>query len=261
MKVYTIANQKGGVGKSFTAWNMAAGFGMIGKKVLVIDLDGQCDLTTSLLKGRSTLHLQHLTPSTYDIMKDRSVTVERAARKTREENVDIIPASDALKGAEGEIQSFMDAHRLIARRMKEVADAGYDVVVIDTPPGSHLFQLQGLFAADKVIAVTTCNKDSIKGVQSLVEDLGVVRDNMSRDIEFAVLYTQVKNTIRCGRAREELQETYGGFLHPVEIPHYEIVERAVEHCLSIMRYAPNSEVAKAYADLLGHELEEEGIAI
>jgi chromosome partitioning protein len=252
MDVYTFANKKGGVTKTTSSVNIAAAFGMMGKKVLFIDLDPQANSTSTLIRGRTRQEVRHITPSIYEVLKSSSkdLAITTAIRKTREDNVDIIPSSERMGLAEIELSMVIDSNRLLLHRLPEIEGLAYDVVVIDTPPVLTLLKLIALFASNKVIIPTTPSEYATDGIEGIIEELGAVQERAHKDIAVKILYARVDNTKITETVRDELKQAFNGYVFYTEIPEATIMQRAERAAQSILRYAPKSAPAVAYAELM-----------
>ena len=252
MNVYTFANKKGGVTKTTSSVNIAAAFGMMGKRVLFIDIDPQANSTSTLVRGKTTQKIKHITPSIYEVLKSdaKQVPLTTAVRKTREEHVNIIPSSERMGLAEIELSMVIDSNRLLLHRLPEIETLGYDVVVIDTPPVLTLLKLIALFASNKVIIPTTPSEYATDGIEGIIEELAAVQERVQKDIAVKILYARVDNTKISATVRTELRNTFDGYVFNAEIPEATIMQRAERAAQSILRYAPKSAPALAYAELM-----------
>ena len=252
MDVYTFANKKGGVTKTTSSVNIASAFGMMGKKVLFIDIDPQANSTSCLIRGRTRQELRHITPSIYEVLKTspKDLAVTTAIRKSREENVDIIPSSERMALAEIELSMVIDSNRLLLHRLPEIEELGYEIVVIDTPPVLTLLKLIALFASNKVIIPTTPSEYATDGIEGIIEELGAVQERAHKAIAVKILYARVDNTKIADTVRDELKQAFNGYVFTTEIPEATIMQRAERSAQSILRYAPKSAPAIAYAELM-----------
>jgi len=257
MNVYTFANKKGGVTKTTSSVNIAAALGMMGKRVLFIDIDPQANSTSTLVRGRTTQPIKNITPSIYEVLKSdaKHIPLETAIRKTREDNVDIIPSSEHMNMAEIELSMVIDSNRLLLHRLPEIVSLGYDAVVIDTPPVLTLLKLIALFASNKVIIPTTPSEYATDGIEGIIEELAVVQERLQKDITVRILYARVDHTKMTEMVRTELRNTFDGYVFDVEIPEATIMQRAERAAQSILRYAPKSAPALAYAELMEEVIE------
>ena len=254
MKVISIENEKGGVGKSTTTVNLAACFGMAGYSVLVIDLSSQANTTKTLLTNRTVHHHQEVTNSIYDVLTGKSgLTVEKAIRQTREENVFLIPGHHLMKRAEIEIMPQMDSYRALQRLAGELEKLNYEFVIIDTPPEIQFLKQMAAMASDMIIIPVLPSEYALDGIEGMIIDLAKVTQMRGTNLEIRILLCQSEADIETRYAREMLNENYANNLFSVDIPKRRVVKTAQRHNKSVVSYASKSEASVAYA-LLAQEV-------
>jgi chromosome partitioning protein len=179
-KVFCIANQKGGVGKTTTTVNLAAGLARIGQRVLVIDLDPQGNATMGSGIDKRSMEL-----SVYDVLLE-AASVSEAARRSEAGGYDLLGANRELAGAEVELVG-LEQRNLRLRKALEAAGqqpAGqYDYVLIDCPPSLSLLTLNGLCSAHGVIVPMQCEYFALEGLSDLVNTIKQVHANLNRDLQ------------------------------------------------------------------------------
>jgi len=179
-QVFCIANQKGGVGKTTTTVNLAAGLARLGQRVLVVDLDPQGNATMG-----SGIDKREMDLSVYDVLLE-SASVVQAARRSEAGGYDVLGANRELAGAEVELVG-LDHRNLRLRRALEAAaqDAagGYDFVLIDCPPSLSLLTLNGLCSAHGVLVPMQCEYFALEGLSDLVNTIKQVHANLNRDLQ------------------------------------------------------------------------------
>jgi chromosome partitioning protein len=175
-KIFCIANQKGGVGKTTTTINLAAGLAKIGQRVLVIDLDPQGNATMGSGVDKRLLDL-----SVYDVLLE-SATVAEARVRAVQSGYDVLAANRELAGAEVELVSLDRRERRIKRALEAVA-SDYDFVLIDCPPSLSLLTLNGLCSAHGVIVPMQCEYFALEGLTDLVNTIKQVHANLNRDLQ------------------------------------------------------------------------------
>jgi chromosome partitioning protein len=175
-RIFCVANQKGGVGKTTTTLNLAAGLTQIGRHVLVIDLDPQGNATMG-----SGIDKRRLEISVYDVLLETAVITE-ARRRSDKGGYDIVGASRDLAGAEIELVGLERRERRLKAAIMHVADQ-YDFVLIDCPPSLSLLTLNGLTAAHGVIVPMQCEYFALEGLSDLVNTIRQVHANLNRDLE------------------------------------------------------------------------------
>ena len=177
-RVIAVANQKGGVGKTTTTINLGAAMAESDKRILVVDLDPQANATTGL--GISNRGIQG---SIYEVIIQQT-TVGEVICTTEVPNLEVVPSSLALAGAEIElVTAFSREHRL-ERALETVAD-DYDVILIDCPPALGLLTVNALVAAQEVLVPIQCEYYALEGLGQLVGNVDLVRANLNPDLKIS----------------------------------------------------------------------------
>ena len=179
-KVFCIANQKGGVGKTTTTVNLAAGLAQVGQRVLVVDLDPQGNATMG-----SGIDKRAMTLSVYDVLLE-SATVAEACQRSERGGYDVLGANRELAGAEVELVALEHRHERLRRALAGVAQqtsGDYDFVLIDCPPSLSLLTLNGLCSANGVIVPMQCEYFALEGLSDLVNTIKQVHANLNRDLQ------------------------------------------------------------------------------
>ncbi|MFN8850830.1 MAG: ParA family protein, partial [Inhella sp.] len=175
-KIFCIANQKGGVGKTTTCVNLAAGLAQIGQRVLLVDLDPQGNATMG-----SGVDKRSLDPSVYDVLLGNA-TVAETRRRSELGGYDVLGANRELAGAEVELVG-LDGRE---RRLKDalaVVDAEYDLMLVDCPPSLSMLTLNGLCSAHGVLVPMQCEYYALEGLTDLVNTIKQVHGNLNRDLK------------------------------------------------------------------------------
>ena len=248
MKTIVLANDKGGVAKTTSVINLAVGLVGAGKKVLAIDLDGQANMTSVLVghKDSNPTVFEYLTGKGREAVKLEDVLITDL-----EEGVHLIPSDNQMKSAEVHLGRMIDSQRLLLHKMREIEPLGYDYVIIDTPPTSTLVKLLGLFCADVVVAPITPEDFSVNGLEELVSDLAIVSDALGRGIDFRVLLCKTDYTRMTQNIKGDLRENgVAEYMFATEIPLNTSVREASRRKQSVLKYAPDSKGAIAYANLV-----------
>ena len=175
-RIFCIANQKGGVGKTTTTVNLAAGLSHIGERVLVVDLDPQGNATMGSGVDKRSLEL-----SVYDVLLE-SATVAQARCRLTKAGYDVLGANRELAGAEVELVGLERRDKRLKRALHGV-DADYDFVLIDCPPSLSLLTLNGLCSAHGVIVPMQCEYFALEGLSDLVNTIKQVHANLNPDLE------------------------------------------------------------------------------
>jgi chromosome partitioning protein len=175
-RIFCIANQKGGVGKTTTTVNLAAGLALVEQRVLLVDLDPQGNATMG-----SGVNKRDLPLTVYDVLLE-SASIQEAAQRSPSGGYDVIGANRELAGAEVELVALERRNERLRRALK-VVDADYDFVLIDCPPSLNLLTLNGLCSAHGVIVPMQCEYFALEGVSDLVNTIKQVHANLNRELE------------------------------------------------------------------------------
>jgi chromosome partitioning protein len=200
-RIISLLNQKGGVGKTTTTVNLAAGIAEAGNKVLVIDLDPQTHLG---------LHfgIDDTAASVYDLLMDKTVTVKDALVKARK-NIDLVTSEVDLAAAESELASKTDRHDLLSKKLSTVADA-YDYILIDCPPSLGLLTINALAASKELIVPMQTHFLALQGVSRLFETVQMLVGGLNPGLEVTgiVLCMHEKNTKLAREVVEDLEKFF-----------------------------------------------------
>ena len=175
-RVMTVANQKGGVGKTTTAINLATALAAIGERVLIVDIDPQGNASTGLGIDRGSRSI-----SSYDVLIGEA-TVSQAAIPTAVPNLDIIPSTLDLLGIEMEISGAPDRVLRLRKALRGVQNSPYSYVLIDCPPSLNLLTLNSMAAADSVMVPLQCEFFALEGLSQLLDTVRKVRGSINPDL-------------------------------------------------------------------------------
>ena len=244
MHIYAIANQKGGVGKTTTAVNLATGLARKGKRILLIDLDPQANATYALLGA------QELEATVYDLLLDTKA-FDAVRQETPEEGLDLLPADIDLAGAEVDLLSAIGGQTRLRAALGKLPHP-YDYILIDTPPSLGLLTINALAAADAVLIPVSVSLFALKGLAQLNETITKVKAGLNQPSLriLGILPTLCDRTRASREVLETLRTHFGPELMATTIPKNVTVEEAHGRGTSLFEYAPRAKGALAYDQLV-----------
>jgi len=257
-----IASQKGGVGKTTTAWNVAAGLTAKGRDVLVVDLDGQCHLTTGVLGAPPERSL-------WDVLAGNMPAHEAVVPGAE---FDLLPASEMLSRADYDLGGRPGRDFLLSRALKGRRDPasnkrapgvqdGYDYIILDCPPSLGIMTANALAYASEVVVPVTPGLFAVSGLGMLGSVIAETIDaGVNEDLAISgILLTQYESGTGLHRSiASAVEEQFPGLLYPLAIRKNVAVGEAHAEGRSVLSYAPKSHGAADYSELVAHLIGQEG---
>lgn len=240
-KIISFSNQKGGVGKTTTCVNLSAYLATKGYKVLIVDLDPQGNATSGLGFAKSEIK-----NSLYNVMID-DMPIADAVVKTCVENLDLLPSSIDLAGAEVELVYIKNREHVL-KRVLEKAKNSYDFITIDCPPSLGLLTINALAASDTVIIPIQSEYYALEGLSQLMNTIRLVVKhlNPALKIEGVVLTMNDNRAIISRQISEEIKKFFGKRVYETAIPRNIRLAEAPSHGVPIMLHDTKCSGAKAY---------------
>ena len=243
-KIIAFANQKGGVGKTTTCINLSAYLALNGKKVLMIDMDPQGNATTGV-----GIEKNNDTKTIYNVIDGEVLAVE-VVQKTVIKNLDCIPATVDLAGAEIDLVQMNNRESIIKTVLDEIKNS-YDFITIDCPPSLGLLTVNALTASDSIIIPIQCQFFALEGLSQLMNTIKLVRKHLNPrlDIEGVVLTMKDNRSNLVQEVSREIQKYFGPKVFTTAIPVNIRLAEAPSHGLPIELYDKKSSGANAYRKL------------
>ena len=250
-RLLAMANQKGGVGKTTTAINLATALAAVGKKVLIVDLDPQGNASTGLGVRRSVIKT-----SSYDVLFG-DATIEDAAVQTKVPRLSIVPSSVHLSGAEIELVTAHNREYRLKDSLRR--PMGYDYVILDCPPSLNLLTLNALVAVDSVIVPLQCEFYALEGLSHLTKTVERVRKqfNPRLDIHGVVLTMYDQRNNLTAMVERDVRSYFGDKVYKTVIPRNVRLSEAPSYGLPAIVYDMKCAGAQAYIHLASEIIKRE----
>ncbi len=254
-RIITVANQKGGVGKTTTAINLATALAAIGEKVLIVDLDPQGNASTGLGIDRQQRHR-----SSYDVLVG-NFSIAEAAMETAVPELSIVPSTLDLLGVEMEIASAPDRARRLRQALRgpEEQSGAYSYVLIDCPPSLNLLTVNAMAAADSVLVPLQCEFFALEGLSQLLETVDQVRHSVNPDLDIqGIVLTMFdgRNNL-ANQVVDDVRQHMGDMVYQTIIPRNVRVSEAPSYGKPAILYDLRCSGSQAYLQLASEVIRRE----
>ena len=245
-RVFTVANQKGGVGKTTTAVNLAAALALHGMKTLVIDLDPQGNASTAL----GIEHRHPGTPSSYEMLLGEIKLADGLRQSPHSDRLYCVPATIDLAGAEIELVSMVARENRLRTALAELDNTDFDYVFIDCPPSLGLLTINALVAAPEVLIPIQCEYYALEGVSQLMNNIEMVRAHLNPGLSVSTVILTMYDgrTKLADQVADEVRRYFGDKVLRTVIPRSVKVSEAPGYSMTIIDYDPGSRGAMSYLD-------------
>ncbi|MDQ7003907.1 MAG: ParA family protein [Ghiorsea sp.] len=243
--IFSVANQKGGVGKTTTSINLAASLAALDKRVLVLDLDPQCNTTSGLGVDKDSVAL-----GMYDLLSGGS-TLDDVIMETDFEGLHLVPSTMDLSGAEVELVNLQSREHVLHHLFESYQGEPFDYVIIDCPPALNMLTVNALAASDKVIVTLQTEFYAMEGLSQLMDTIRRVRANFNEDLEVeGIVLTMVdrRNNLSV-QVEKDVREYFGAQVYESVIPRNVRLSEAPSYGVPVMYHDLRSKGAQAYLQM------------
>ncbi|EOH91606.1 sporulation initiation inhibitor Soj [Enterococcus villorum] len=243
-QIISVANQKGGVGKTTTTVNLGACLASLGKRVLLVDMDAQGNATSGV-----GIRKPDVTQDIYDVLVNE-LPIAKATLVTEHENLSIVPATLQLAGAEIELTSMMARESRLKSSLAEVNEQ-YDYILIDCPPSLGHLTINSFTASDSILIPVQCEYYALEGLSQLLNTVRLVQKHFNPELEIeGVLLTMYDARTNLGNeVVEEVRKYFREKVYETIIPRNIRLSEAPSHGMPIIDYDPRSRGAEVYQAL------------
>jgi len=253
VKIISIANQKGGVGKTTTSINLATSLSAINKKILLIDADPQGNASTGI-----GVSYENRSPNLYNLIVNESLDLN-AIKNTIVPGLDIITANANLAASEIELAEVKNREFVLSNLLSKVE--GYDYILIDCPPALGLLTINALVASHSIIIPLQSEFFALEGISSLVNSIELIKENFNPNLVIeGILLTMVdKRNSLSSLVEKDVREHFGETVYKTTIPRNVRISEAPSHGKPAILYDVNSSGSVAYIGLAREILEKQGL--
>ena len=253
-KIFSIVNQKGGVGKTTTAINIATAMSAIGKKILLIDLDPQGNASTGLGIDANDRHT-----TIYEVIIGQ-VKAQEAIIKTKIPNLKIITSTVDLSASEVELVNIENREFLLKNSLKDIG-VEFDVIIIDCPPSLGLLTINALCSSNSILIPMQCEFFSLEGLSHLLNTVGLIKDNLNQELTISgiILTMHDKRNKLTEQVEEDVRNFLGDKVYENHIPRNVRLSEAPSYGLPGVIYDSKSSGSLAYLKLAKEIIQKEKI--